>query len=337
MQCIVLEKPFRWVKKERELPKASSDEALVRVRRVGFCGTDFHAYRGKQPYFNYPRILGHELAVEIIEIKENTKGLQPGDRCVVDPYLACGRCFACRQGKTNCCARLKVLGVHVDGGMQEYMTLPYQHLIRSEKLTLDQLALVENQCIGAHAVRRAGLQKGEQVLVIGAGPIGRGVVQFALILGARVVVLDQSESRLEACGSAYALEQTVHADGCEGERLSAISAGDYFSAVFDATGSPDSMGRALSYTGHGGRLVLVGLAQADLCYFHPDFHQREMNLLSSRNAVREDFEWVMQALEQGTARVESMITHRAGFHEMTEIFEAWLKSGSGVIKAVIEM
>jgi len=322
---------------ERPMPERGPGEALVRVKCVGICGSDLHAFQGNQPYFSYPRIMGHELSGEIVEIGENTRGLKAGDRCVVNPYLACGRCIACRRGKTNCCVGLEVFGVHVDGGMQEYVTLPLENLIPSDKLTFEQMALVENQCIGAHAVRRADLDEGEYALVIGAGSIGLGVIQFAKNKGARVIVLDLSARRLAFCRDTLGVEHTLDASKDPEEILRAVTSGDMPTAVFDATGSPPSMKQALRYAAHGGQIILVGLVQAEIGYFHPDFHKREMTLKSTRNAIREDFENVIRGLEQGRVDVGPMITHRTPFDKMIEAFEGWLDPDSGVIKSVVTL
>ncbi|MFZ4682101.1 MAG: alcohol dehydrogenase catalytic domain-containing protein, partial [Terrimicrobiaceae bacterium] len=185
MKTLVLESPGRLVLTESpDLAAPPDGWALVRVRRIGVCGTDIHAYNGNQPFFSYPRILGHELGVEIVDVGENDEGLNPGDRCAVEPYLNCGRCIACRRGKENCCTSLQVLGVHVDGGQREFLHVPTAKLHGSRWLSLDQLALVETLGIGAHAVNRAAVEAGETVLVIGAGPIGMAVIQFAGAAGA---------------------------------------------------------------------------------------------------------------------------------------------------------
>ena len=169
MNAIVLEKPGllrnTQVDAPADLPEGC---ALVRVNRVGVCGTDWHAYRGNQPFFSYPRILGHELGVVVERVNDPQSALKPGDRCAVEPYLNCGRCVACRHDKPNCCENLKVLGVHVDGGMRERIVVPTRKLHASEKLSLDELALVEPLGIGCHAVDRAKIAAGEWVLVIGA-------------------------------------------------------------------------------------------------------------------------------------------------------------------------
>src|SRR5947199_5981351 len=170
MQTIVLEKPGSLTLADTAAPTdVPPGHAMVRVRRVGICGTDLHAYRGRQPFFSYPRILGHELGVEVIALGDgDTFGLKKGDRCTVEPYLNCGTCIACRRGKTNCCATLQVLGVHTDGGLRETIVVPARKLHRSPRLTFEQLALVETLGIGCHAVDRAAPRPDETCLIIGA-------------------------------------------------------------------------------------------------------------------------------------------------------------------------
>lgn len=335
MQTIVLNEPFRFDMKDAEKPVPGPGEAVVRVRCVGVCGTDLHAFEGTQPYFTYPRILGHELSVEVVEVGADAKVVRPGDCCVVNPYLECGRCIACRKGKPNCCRELKVLGVHVDGGMAEYMVLPQGKLIPADRLAPEVMALVENQCIGAHAVRRARVREGEFVLVIGLGPIGLAVIRFARLKGARIIAMDLRGDRLDFCRNTFDVEHIVNARENPDEALRHITSDDYPTAVFDATGSAASMKKAMSYVAHGGRLVLVGLVQDDLSFSDPEFHKREMTLLSSRNALMEDFEYVIRDLEENQAEVKPLITHRADFDKMIEAFPKWLDPDSGVVKAVV--
>jgi threonine dehydrogenase-like Zn-dependent dehydrogenase len=184
MLSITLNEPGKFSVTDVPEPRPAPGEALVRVHRIGVCGTDLHAFAGKQPFFSYPRVLGHELGVEVIDPGTEPHGLKPGDRCSVEPYLNCGHCIACRRGKPNCCTELKVLGVHVDGGMRPQLTVPARKLHRSAKLDYEQLALVETLGIGAHAVERAEAKPDDFILVIGAGPIGLSVIQFALVTGA---------------------------------------------------------------------------------------------------------------------------------------------------------
>ncbi len=337
MKTIVLEEPGRFRLTDASVPSAPGPgEALVRVRRVGVCGSDLHAFRGKQPFFSYPRVVGHELGVEIVALGTAESHLAAGDRCAVEPYLNCGRCIACRRGKTNCCVRLQVLGVHTDGGMREFMTVPVGKLHRSKTLSVDQLALVEMLTIGAHAVRRAELEEAECVLVIGAGPIGLSVIQFAQLVGARVTVLEISERRRQFCRQHLKVDTCLDGQTDPVAELQALLNGDLPTTVFEATGNPQSMMRSVDYVANGGKLVFVSLVQGDLTFRDTELHRRELTLLRSRNATGADFAWAIQMLEEGKIDLAPWITHRAPADEMVAAFPSWLDPERGVIKAVVE-
>jgi len=318
-------------------PTAGPDEAIVAVRRIGICGTDLHAYRGNQPFFAYPRILGHELAGVIERIGDNAYGLREGDQVSVIPYLHCGKCIACRRGKTNCCTSMKVLGVHTDGGMRERIAVPASHLLKTDGLTLDEAAMVEPLAIGAHAVRRSGVAAGDTALVIGGGPIGLGVMAFAKAAGARVLAMDVNEDRLAFCRSWANADETVHALHEPKERIAALTDGELPTVVFDATGNAASMAGAFGFIAHGGTLVYVGLVKSDIAFDDPEFHKRETTLMGSRNATKEDFEHVIRTLRAGEVDIGRYVTHRAGFESMIGAFEGWLKPESKVIKAIVEL
>jgi len=337
MRRVVLLEPTQLQLQSAQPPVPAEGEALVRVRRIGICGTDLHAYMGRQPFFNYPRVLGHEISAEVVAVGDNPDGLRAGEPCVVSPYLFCGVCGACRQGKTNCCVRLKVLGVHVDGGLQDLLAVPAHALVRAEGLSLEQMAMVENQSIGAHAVRRAQIQPGETALVIGAGPIGFGVAQFARLAGAQVLVADLSPARLELAGRWLAPRQTLTAGPELEQQLADLTAGDLPSLVFDCTGNPASMMSAFRYVANGGRLVLVGLAQADITFHDPEFHRRELTLLSSRNATRADLQHVIASMASGQVITEPLTTARVSVDDLIPAFPGWLKPEAGVLKALVEL
>jgi 2-desacetyl-2-hydroxyethyl bacteriochlorophyllide A dehydrogenase len=323
---------------EFDEPVLLPGEAIVRIRRIGICGTDMHAYKGNQPFFTYPRVLGHELAGEVERVAaSDPAGFQVGDQVCVIPYLHCGTCIACRNGKTNCCTSMKVMGVHVDGGMRELIAVPTTHLIRTEGLTLDQAAVIEPLSIGAHAVRRSELQTGETVLVIGAGPIGLGVMAFAKHRGAKVIAMDINEERLAFCEAWAGVDHSVNALQNPKERLAELTGGDYPTIVFDATGNARSMSGAFEFVAHGGKLVYVGLVKADISFNDPEFHKRELTLLGSRNATMEDFNQVAEALRSGAIDVERYITHRSSFDAIIDQFDGWLKPESKVIKAMVEV
>lgn len=339
MKTVTLLNPGDFLITETEEPQAPEEGmALVRVHRVGICGTDLHAYRGKQPFFSYPRILGHELGVEVVALGGgDTNGLEIGDRCSVEPYLNCGACIACRRGKTNCCTSLKVLGVHTDGGMRELIIVPTRKLHRSTHLSLEQLALVETLGIGAHAVQRAQIESGEWALVIGAGPIGLATMQFAKAAGTRIIALDINSARLAFCQAQLGVEKTVISDDNAAAAIREITDGDMPTAVFDATGNAASMAASLGFAASGGRVTFVGLVLSDISFYDPDFHRRELTLLATRNATGSDFVRIIHMMENGEVDTQPWITHRSTLGGMPAVFPEWLDPSAGVIKAMVSI
>jgi 2-desacetyl-2-hydroxyethyl bacteriochlorophyllide A dehydrogenase len=322
MRQIVLEQPGQFHEQFAPPMEASRGEALVRVHRVGVCGTDLHAFAGRQPFFTYPRILGHELGVEVISAPPDRKDIRAGSRCAVEPYISCGHCHACRLNRPNCCESLQVLGVHCEGGMRPFLSVPVDLLHKSDKLSLDQLALVETLGIGAHAVKRSELREGEEALVVGAGPIGLAVIQFAQAAGARVRMLEISEPRrtfVERLG----VPAAAKFDG----RLADV--------VFDATGNPQAMEASFDYPAHGGRLVFVGLAQGRISFDDPQFHRRELTVLSSRNSCH-DFPGIIRMIEEGRIDTSPWITCRMGLDEVPSRFPL-LREQPNLVKAMIEV
>jgi 2-desacetyl-2-hydroxyethyl bacteriochlorophyllide A dehydrogenase len=337
MRSIVLEQPGELRSTDSDAPGApDAGMALVRVRRVGVCGTDFHAWGGRQPFFTYPRVLGHELGAEVVAIGPGVDTVRVGDRCAVEPYLDCRECAACRRGRGNCCERLQVLGVHVDGGMREWLEVPARKLHASATLDLDTLALVETLSIGAHAVRRGTPQRQSAVLVIGAGPIGLSVAAFAAAGGAEVAVMDINDARLAFCRSHLGITRTLRPVGEESPAAVRDGLGELPLIVFDATGHRGSMEQAFAFPGNGGTLVFVGLVQGDVTFRDPDFHRRELTVLASRNALPEDFAHVIATLEAGRLDVAPWITHRAPLEEVPSLFPQWTSPDAGVVKAMIE-
>jgi 2-desacetyl-2-hydroxyethyl bacteriochlorophyllide A dehydrogenase len=337
MKTLVCIEPGMFEYREMDAPLATPGHSVIKIRRIGICGTDLHAYEGTQPYFEYPRILGHELAGDLVDM-DQAPGFAIGDAVTIIPYFHCGRCIACRNGKPNCCVSIKVCGVHIDGGMVEYLSVPSSALIPAGGLTYDQLALAEPLAIGAHAVRRASVQPDEFVLVVGAGPIGLGVMESARIAGGQVIALDINEGRLNFCRDRLHLLHTVDASGDDvTEKLRHITRGDMPTVVIDATGSRKAIVDAFSYMAHGARYVLVGLQKGTVEFSHPEFHKREATLMSSRNATRQDFAFVMDSMKKGLIDPTTYITHRVGFNQVKDEFAGWLDPARGVIKAMVEM
>jgi len=307
MKQITLERPRCLVASHAAPPVAGLGEALLRIHRVGVCGTDSHAFHGRQPFFIYPRVIGHELGAEVVEVPANDRGISAGDRCTVEPYLNCGKCDPCRSGHYNNCEDIRVLGVHVDGGMREFLAVPLDHIHGSSRLTFDQLALVEPLSIGAHAVMRSGLAAGDLVLVIGAGPIGVAVTQLASAAGARIRVIETTPYR-RALVERLGVEALAEADDCLAD------------VVIDATGNIDSMAQSFSRARFGGRIVWVGMAKGTVPVDDPLFHHRELTLLASRNSAGH-FPRVIRLIEEGVIDTSPWITQRLCLDDVPARFE----------------
>lgn len=336
MKALVCIRPGVLEYREVDAPIAGPGQAIIKIRRIGICGTDLHAFEGVQPFFEYPRILGHELAGDLVDL-DKAPGFAPGDAVTVIPYFQCGHCVACRAGKPNCCMTLQVCGVHVDGGMVDYLSVPSASLVHNSGLGYDQLALVEPLAIGAHAIRRAGVRQGEFVLVVGAGPIGMGTMEAARIAGGAVIAMDINEGRLKFCRDRLGVLHTVNAGGSDVmEQLRHITNGEMPTVVVDATGSLKAINHSFQYMAHGARYVLVGLQKGEIQFSHPEFHKREGTLMSSRNATREDFDAVIGAMTRGLIDPTTYITHRVGFDRVKEEFPGWLDPAMGVIKVMVE-
>ncbi len=336
MRALLCVEPGRLEVVERPRPTPGPNEARVRIRRAGVCGTDFHIFEGSHPFLDYPRVIGHELSGEIEEIGPGC-GLKVGQSVCVIPYLSCGTCVACRRGKPNCCQRIAVLGVHVDGGMADYVCVPESNLLIAEGVTLDQAAMVEFLAIGAHAIRRARIQDGNRVLVVGAGPIGLGCALFAKLRGGSVTALDRRADRLAFCREVIDVDHTVVAEANVLEKLSELTRGDLFDVVIDATGNAPSIEAGFDYVAHGGAYVLVSVVREAISFPDPKFHAREMSLLGSRNATREDFETVFTAMREGRIPTDKLATHRAPLDQIPDRIPEWIRPESGAVKALIEI
>ncbi|MDC3423409.1 zinc-binding alcohol dehydrogenase family protein [Aquibacillus sp. 3ASR75-11] len=321
MKSIILQEPGEISLANKQDPiNPENDDVLIAIKRIGICGTDIHAFKGNQPFFTYPRILGHEISGVVEVVGERVGDITIGDTVAVIPYMHCGNCDACRRGKTNCCTDMQVLGVHNDGGMGDYVTIPSSHVIPVNELTLDEAAIVEPLSIGAHAIRRAQIQKGETVLVIGAGPIGLGVARFTKLQGAKTIVMDLNEERLNFCQEWAQCDVAINGSDNALQQLLDIGNGSLPSVVFDATGNKHSMVESFNYVGHGGKLVFVGLVKDPISFSDPDFHSKEMTLIGSRNATKEDFYYVINCLSKGMIK-PSYITNKIQFDDTVSYFK----------------
>jgi alcohol dehydrogenase len=338
MKALSLQAPKQWARIDIPAPaRPGPGEALVRVHQVGICGTDISGYLGKMPLFSYPRIPGHELGVEVLEVGPGVANVRPGDRCSVEPYINDPTSHASRRGRPNCCERLEVLGVHRDGGLRPQLLLPARKLHPSTGLTFEQLALVETLAIGCHATDRAAPQPDESCLIIGAGPIGLATLEFVRRTGCRVLVLDVNQDRLDFCRRLMGVEHTLKPSDRLEQDLRARTDGHLPDVVIDATGSSASMSSAFGHVAHGGRLVFVGITTDEVRFRHAVFHKPEGTLLCSRNALPGDFPRIIGLIEAGQLDTRPWVTHRIAFEEVIDAFPSYTRPETGVIKAIVNV
>ncbi|MEO8060532.1 MAG: zinc-binding alcohol dehydrogenase family protein [Burkholderiales bacterium] len=335
MLTVVCQTPGTLLAEQRSRPERGADEVLLRVKRVGVCGTDLHIFTGDQPFLAYPRVMGHEFSGVVEEVPAGS-ALRPGDAAFVMPYLSCGGCVACRKGKTNCCVNIQVLGVHRDGAFTEYLCVPQQFVHEAEGVSLDQAAMVEFLSIGAHAVRRGDVRTGQRVLVVGAGPIGMAALIFSRLRGAVVTALDTRSDRLDFCRQHLGVASVVQLGADDEAQLSALTEGDFFDVVFDATGNAKAMERGFKFVAHGGTYVLVSVVRDTISFSDPEFHKRETTLVGSRNATMEDFETVLTAMRAGQIPDAALNTHRMSLSRVPTDFATLLDPANGVVKAIVE-
>lgn len=349
MRAIRLQKPHQLEALEIAEPGSPGPgQALVATHRMGVCGTDIKAFLGKQPFIEYPLIPGHELGLEVLEVGDGVSPIRPGDRVCVEPYLNCGECYACRQGAYNCCLNNRVLGVRTDGGLCDRFVVRADKLHRSDKLSYDQLALVETLAIGCHAVargladlrQRQGLDLAKcRALIIGAGPIGLATLEFVRQTGMPITVMDQQMAKLEFARERYGVDSTILArgDGLEVTEARAFTAGDLYPVIFDATGSKASMAGAHEFAAATGTIVYVGIAQEPIPLAQPPHHWKELTLRMSRNALPADFTEVIRLIEAGKIDTDAWISHRVPFAEVVSRFDSLTQPETGVLKAMIEV
>ncbi len=334
MLTVSCNKPHELTLDERPVPVRRDGEVLVRIRRIGICGTDFHIFTGNQPYLSYPRVMGHELSGEVLDA-DSDSGIRIGSTVTINPYLCCNECHACRLGKPNCCMNIRVMGVHIDGGMAEYVSVPKGAVIDVEGLTFDQAAMVEFLSIGMHAVRRGAVTSVDRVLVVGAGAIGVGVALFASMAGASVFVIDTNAGRLERAKTICPGIQTAVADAGISAWLARETGSDFFDAVFDASGNAGAMQKGFAYVAHGGRYVLVSVVNQDITFSDPEFHKREMQLIGSRNATRHDFRMVIDMIRDGVIPVDKLHTHSLDAADLPSRVPELLKTPDDLLKAIV--
>lgn len=338
MNAIVLTRPGQVNLVEQPPPEARPGEALLQVRQVGLCGSDVTSYIGGNPLVRYPRVPGHEVCAEILAVEANEQGLRVGDLVCVEPLLSCGRCGACRRGRYNCCMNLRVLGVHVDGGLRERFTHPTNRLHKAgPPLSADRLALCEPLSIGVHVNRRGDVQAGQQVVILGAGAIGICALVVARTRTPHVLVADKLAERLERA-SAFGAEVTVNVTRTDVEQaVMDWTKGAGADVVLEAVGTPETLELTLDLVAYGGRIAVLGLCKAPVTFYRSSlFVEKEVDFVGSRNS-REAFPEVLELVESGRIDLTPLITHRFSLARTAEAFELMVHHPEQVGKCIVQV
>jgi len=336
MKAIEITKPYEIKVIEKEIPQPKEGEALLRVLYCGICGADVASYTGNQPFTTYPRIPGHEFSAQIVEIGENDKGFQAGDIITCNPYFNCGECYAYRRGIVNACHDNQTMGVQRDGSFQEYITMPIDRLIDGKGLSAKELALIEPFSISAHALSRAEIKPGDNLLIMGAGPIGLFALLKAKAMGAKVAIADLLESRL-ALAQKFGADLVINnkTDDFE-EECAAFTDGNGFDVCVEACGAPVTFLSCIEAAAHGANIILIGNGKKETTFVHSILLKKELNVFGSRNAFTKDFEELIDLVAAGNTDILSMISGVYEVDRAQEAFDSLAHNDGSLAKLLIK-
>jgi 2-desacetyl-2-hydroxyethyl bacteriochlorophyllide A dehydrogenase len=338
MKAFVIEEPGQTAIVERDRPTPAAGEVLLRVRCVGFCGSDLNTFRGLNPLVSYPRIPGHEVAASVVDAGTDVSTKFPlGQDVLVMPYTACGKCSACRAGRANCCQFNQTLGVQREGAMTEFIVAPVEKLLYSPKLSLAELALVEPLTIGFHAIDRGRVTRSDVVAVLGCGAIGLGAIAGAAARGAKVIAVDIDDAKLELAKQGGATVGVNSTQESLVEALQGYTNGDGPNVIVEAIGLPQTFQAAVSAVSFAGRVVYIGYAKAPVEYETKYFVMKELDILGSRNATPRDFQDVMKLLESGKFPTKTVISHTTDLAGAGELLREWSERPSDFTKIQVKL
>lgn len=337
MKAICLEKPGEIYVKEMNIPKRGENEILIKVHSLGICGSDIGAYIGSNPLVSYPRIIGHEVTGEVVEVPDDERELSVGDHVVLEPYVYCGKCYPCLNKRTNCCENLTVLGVHMDGAMSEYFSHTRRLVHKVDKnIPWDLLVIAEPLTISMHAVKRGQVKAGEHVVITGSGTIGLLAAQYAQYLGAIPIVVDPVQERLDLAEK-IGVKHTVNlATENAAEKIKEITHQRMAEAVIEASGNAAAIRSTIDYVAYSGRIVLVGWPKKEIMLPTALFTKKELDVKGSRNSY-EDFPESIRLIAENKIDVNAIITKRVAFEELPKLVEDIAEHPGDYLKVVALM
>ena len=338
MKAVKLDEPWKVACIETEKPVPKEGEALIRIVTAGICGSDIGAFRGTNGLVTYPRIIGHELAGVVESIPENNKnGIKPGDRVVVDPYIYCGHCYPCSIGRTNCCTDLKVLGVHVDGGMSEYFTHPADLLVKiPEKMTWEEAAMAEPLTISLHGIHRGGFKAGEYCAIIGAGPIGLVAGMVAQAYGGHAILLDLVQERLDFAKS-LGIEHVINSGKEDAAaKIAEITGGQMAQQVMECSGANAAIRSTLDYVSNAGRITFTGWPKKETSIPTDVITKKEIDIRGARTRAGE-FEEALDLIYTKKVDMNKILTKVVSIEEAPETIIDIEKNPGDYMKVVVRI
>lgn len=334
MKAIVIPNPNEIEIREIDMPQVKEGEALLKVRYVGICGADVASFTGNQPFTTYPRIPGHEFSAEIVEIPENDKGLKAGDIVTCNPYFNCGGCYSCERGFVNCCTDNQTMGVQRDGAFCEYISMPVERIYAGKGLSAEELALIEPFSISQHAISRCEIKENDNVLVIGAGPIGLFALLAAKAKCKNVVVADILDNRLELAKEYGATEVINTKKQSLEEFTNEFTGGKGFDVCIEACGAPETFLGCIDSCAFAGNIVLIGNGKRETSFVHSILLKKELNVYGSRNALKDDFINNIDLVANGKADVMKMVSRVYDMENALDAFKA-LANNDGTLAKIL--
>ncbi|PKM57548.1 MAG: alcohol dehydrogenase [Firmicutes bacterium HGW-Firmicutes-3] len=322
---------------EMPMPIPQKGEALLKILYGGICGSDLGTYRGTFAYVSYPRVPGHEFSAEIIEVGDNEFGLTKGMNVTCNPYFNCGTCYSCERGLVNCCTTNQTMGVQREGAFSEYITMPVERIYDGKGLSPKTLSLIEPFCISYHGVSRAHVKKGDRVLILGAGTIGVLAAIAAKALGADVYISDVSEQKLvyaKELGVDGTILNTNSSDF--DEAVEKITSGNGFDVTIEAVGLPSTFQNCIDAAAFGGRVVLIGVGKSNLDFNFTMIQKKELNIYGSRNALKKDFEELIDIVKNGNIDLDKIVTHVYKADDAALAFSEFSENAGSMLKVMFE-
>jgi 2-desacetyl-2-hydroxyethyl bacteriochlorophyllide A dehydrogenase len=334
MKALVIKKPGQAEIQFVPEPVATENTLLLKVRMVGFCGSDLSSFRGKNPLVSFPRIPGHEVSATIVEASRLAPNLDVGMNVTLSPYTNCGTCASCRRGRPNACKFNETLGVQRNGALAEYIAVPAEK-IYAAGLSLTELCLVEPLTVGFHAVARGRVTAGDTVAIFGCGGVGLGAIAASSFRGARTIAVDVADEKLESARAAGATDTINTFHDMLHERLAELTDGHGPDVVIEAIGLPETFRAAVEEVAFTGRVVYIGYAKEPVMYETQLFVQKELDILGSRNALPDDFCAVIRMLEENRFPVKDVITSIVGLEEAPAALRTWSDDPSRIKKILV--